>query len=637
MKGESDSMHWDDRIKKVGLLLTSIFVLGACAESGDNSETASTNSAVEESQATNDNGSSESSGESTDSKEGEASEEVDPVYGEENGLDLIELQEDKPEVAPVPVNNEPNRIATNLLEETHDAMGFNWYTTDEMPDAKVKISKSEEMSDPIEFPAEATEVTSEYAERDKDGYYIYAAAKKDEDGNFIVDENGEPEEVEGYFTDEQITTDNTQWTSEGSSLGYLELQDVTEYSYKAEADDLEPDTQYYYQVGSDEGGYSKVSSFRTSGEKGEPFQFIHYTDTQNAYWNANVNNEAAYGADTLAHALEVAPDADFALHTGDFVEVAEVEDEWVDNLDLSQDQNLHLPHAYTPGNHDEYTVLGDEKDLTAFNEHTNVPVTNDAVTGGSYYSYDYNGAHFVVLNTNDNKESEDNPEQGAIGKEQMEWAKQDIQAARDNGANWIILAYHKPIYSASYHALQDEDVQVTREEFAKLADELDVDVVLQGHDHNLTRTKSLVYTSDNFSYGEVEDTEKVEKDGVEYHVNPEGVTYIIPNTSGTKAYDAIYMKGVDHVHKVRPKLDWMTQDDVELWNSLFDVAEQPDDSPKFDHKHENYRQSQKQNFAVYTVTEDEFLIEFYQMDGNLHEGEERTVELVDSYGIKKNK
>ncbi|MDK7102995.1 metallophosphoesterase, partial [Streptococcus mitis] len=80
--------------------------------------------------------------------------------------------------------------------------------------------------------------------------------------------------------------------------------------------------------------------------------------------------------------------------------------------------------------------------------------------------------------------SEDNPEQGAIGKEQMEWAKQDIQAARDNGANWIILAYHKHIYSASYHALQDEDVQVTREEFAKLADELDVDVVLQGHDHN---------------------------------------------------------------------------------------------------------------------------------------------------------
>ncbi|MCY3036311.1 fibronectin type III domain-containing protein [Aerococcus sp. Group 2] len=267
MKGDTDRMHWDDRIKKVGLLLTSIFVLGACAETNENSDNTSADSAVEESVASGDNGVSESSAESTDSKEGEEAEEVDPVYGEENGLDLIELQDDKPEVAPVPVNNEPNRIATNLLEETTDAMGFNWYTTDKMPDAKVKVSKSEDMSDPVEFAAEATEVTSEYAERDKDGYYIYAAAKKDEDGNFIVDENGKPEEVDGYFTDEQITTDNTQWTSEGSSLGYLELQDVTEYSYKAEADDLEADTQYYYQVGSDEGGFSKVGSFRTSGEK----------------------------------------------------------------------------------------------------------------------------------------------------------------------------------------------------------------------------------------------------------------------------------------------------------------------------------------------------------------------------------
>lgn len=33
--------------------------------------------------------------------------EVDPVYGEKNGLDLIELQDSKPEVAEVVVDNEP--------------------------------------------------------------------------------------------------------------------------------------------------------------------------------------------------------------------------------------------------------------------------------------------------------------------------------------------------------------------------------------------------------------------------------------------------------------------------------------------------------------------------------------------------
>lgn len=400
----------------------------------------------------------------------------------------------------------------NIPEDPSTSMSFNWYTTDATDSPVVRVSTSEDLADAQEFPAKTAEVTSEYAERDADGYYIYASVTTDEEGEFLLDDNGEPEEILGYFTDEQITLENTQWTAEGSDLGYLGLQEVKEHTNKATATGLQPDTQYYYQLGSEAEGFSETGSFRT----------------------------AAYGADTLNHALEVAPDADFALHTGDFVETAQVEDEWVDNLDMSRESNMKLPHAYTSGNHDEYTVgWQDGKDTEAFNEHTNVPAANDAVDGGSYYSYDYAGAHFVVLNTNDNKESEDNPEEGAIGTKQLEWAKADIKKARADGADWIVLAYHKPVYSASYHALQDEDVQVTREEFVKLADELDVDVVMQGHDHNPTRTKSLVYTPDNYAYGEVEETEKKEIDGVEHHVNPDGVTYVIPNTSGTKNYDAI--------------------------------------------------------------------------------------------------
>lgn len=32
-------------------------------------------------------------------------------------------------------------------------------------------------------------------------------------------------------------------------------------------------------------------------------------------------------------------------------------------------------------------------------------------------------------------------------------------------------------------------------------------------------------------------------------MNPEGVTYVIPNTSGTKTTDAIYQKGAEHVSR----------------------------------------------------------------------------------------
>lgn len=605
--------HWSNTLKKFTAVSVSALVLVGCTGADGGQETSPAAQT--------------------------ATADVDPVYGETNGLDLIELQDAKPEVAPVPASNEPNRIAMNLPEDPATAMSFNWYTTDNLTDSVVRVSTSEDMADAVEFTADVSEVASEYAERDAEGYYIYASVTTDEEGDFLVDDNGEPEEVLGYFTDEQITRENTEWTADGDGLGYLALQEVAEHSHKATATGLEPDTQYYFQLGSESEGFSDTGSFRTATEGVSPTQFIHYTDTQNAYWNANVNNEAAYGANTLELAMETAPDAEFAVHTGDFVEIAQVEDEWVDNLDMSRESKMNLPHAYTPGNHDEYNLNyireSDAVDESAFNEHTNVPVTNGAVNGGSYYSFDHSGAHFVVLNTNDNKESADNPESGAIGAEQMEWARADIQQARDNGANWIVLMYHKPVYSASYHALQDTDVQVTREEFVQIADELDVDLVLQGHDHNLTRTKSLLYTPDNFAYGEVEETEKTEIDGVEYHVNPEGVTYVIPNTSGTKTYDAIYQKGAEHVAKVRPRLDWMTEEDTELWNGLFDIAEQPEDSPKFEHKHDNYRQSETQTFAVYTFDEDTFKIEFYVVEGDLHNGGERTVTLRDSYGIAK--
>ncbi|WP_455006529.1 hypothetical protein [Corynebacterium propinquum] len=118
-------------------------------------------------------------------------------------------------------------------------------------------------------------------------------------------------------------------------------------------------------------------------------------------------------------------------------------------------------------------------------------------------------------------------------------------------------------------------------------------------------------------------------------MNPDGVTYVIPNTSGTKAYDAIYRKGADHVGKVRPKLNWMDEADTNYWSSLFDIAEQPDESTDFAESHSNNRQSQHQHFAVYTVTDSTFKIDFYSVEGDVHGDGKRTVTLRDSYGISK--
>lgn len=564
----------------------------------------------------------------------DASSTVDSSSASSSSSNEVELLESKPEVAAVEANNTPNRIITTLNGDTQTQMGFNWYTTDKFDDAKVWVSTSEDLSDPLVFEPEVAEVTNQYAERTEDGYYIYSDLEKDDEGDPVEGEDGEPI-INGYYTDENVS--GPEWTS-GDAVGSLDLVDATEYSYKSLATDLEPSTTYYYQVGSESGEKSEIGTFNTSGESGDEFTFVQYTDTQNAYWNEHVFNEAAYGADTIKQALEVA-DADFVLHTGDVVETAEVEDEWVDIFSQSEESWLQQPLVVAPGNHDEYALnYGDPQLTEKFNEHINVPVTDEKVDGGSYYSLDYNGVHVVVANTNDNKESEDNPEGKAIGTEQLAWIEEDIKQARENGAKWVVLTYHKPLYSKSYHSLQDEDVQKVREEFMQMIDELDVDLALQGHDHVISRTKSLNFTptEENFSNATIDQAEVVlSEDNVEYYKNPSGTVFVLPNTGGTKAYDDLYGKSLEHVHEVRPDLSWMTQENLDYYNNLFAFGGQPQKDGVFANSHSNNRDSTVQNFAVYNVDGDELTVEIYQIFGELVEGEERAVEKVHEFGIVK--
>ncbi|WP_338488360.1 hypothetical protein [Ruoffia tabacinasalis] len=105
----------------------------------------------------------------------------------------------------------------------------------------------------------------------------------------------------------------------------------------------------------------------------------------------------------------------------------------------------------------------------------------------------------------------------------------------------------------------------------KLIDELDIDLALRGHEHVIKRIKPLndVSTDENLSKGVVDEAEITTEGDVKYYVKPQGTIFVLPNTGGTKGYDDIYAKGVEHTHTVRPKLDWMTQEDVDDYNHLF--------------------------------------------------------------------
>ncbi|WP_039067971.1 purple acid phosphatase family protein [Staphylococcus shinii] len=565
---------------------------------------------------------------------GEATDNANPTAQQENN-NKIKLLDKKPKVEDIKKQNKPNRIITNINGNPQSEMGFSWYTSDKFDDSKVWVSESKNFKNAKTFDTDAQKVDSKYLERDKHGNIIFKDIAKNDEGEPIKGKDGK-EKVNGYYTDKHAG--GPEWMS-GDKHGKTNLITEAEYTYKAQAKDLKPNTKYYYKVGSDNGKKSQVGQFKTAGKKGDPFNFVQYTDTQNAFWNENVRNEAAFGADTLKNAIQTAGDPSFALHTGDFIETAEVEDEWKDLYKQSRPSFMSLPVVATAGNHDEYALNEeDEKLLTKFNEHVNVPKENDAVNGGSYYSFDYNGAHMVVANTNDNKKSKDNPDEKAIGKKQMEWIKKDIKKARDNGSNWVVLNLHKPMYSKSYHALSDKDVKKIREELTKEIDDLDVDLVLQGHDHVLSRTHPLEHTStkNSFVNAKKEDTKQfVGQDNVTYYDNPKGSVYVLPNTGGTKEYDSIYDRSLEHIKKVRSELSWLTEKDLEHYDSLFKLGKQPQETDAFKDSHSNNRDSSSQNFSVYEVEGNTLKVKIYQLKGDISKGEQRNVELVDEFGIQK--
>lgn len=550
-----------------------------------------------------------------------------------NAQDYIEYVEEKPEVAEIESNNVPNRVVANFYQDTQTEMAFNWYTTDLFEDAIVLISTSEDMSDAIEITAEATEVVNEYAERTAEGYFIFADVEMVEEGDEDVpvrDEAGELVVDRGYFTDEGYENE-LDWIENGDDYGFVEFVEVTEHSYKALATELETGTEYFYQVGSPNGEMSEVGAFKTAGESGDDFRFIHVTDTQNAFFNENTRNEAAFGGDTYRNMLADNENVDFVIHTGDWIDSADLEDEWVDMFRHAQDSLFQVPWTVAPGNHDYDKVYGGHT-FEEFPEHFNLPVVDEELETGNYYSYDYNGAHFVFLDTD---EQHFNEEGVMFTEAQMEWLEEDLAAANENGANWIVLAYHRPLYSMSYHSLEDSEVQPIRDELMELIDEYDVDLVLNGHDHNLSRTKPLVF-ADNFASAEVDmaDT-KYDESYIEHYVNPEGTIFNLPNTAGTKTYDALYNRPVEFIHQARKGLSWVTEEDRDYFRSLFALGHQPQQSPAFAESHSNYRDSDVQSYSVMDVSENKLTVNTYMIYGDITKGETRITELVDSYGIIK--
>ncbi len=267
------------------------------------------------------------------------------------------------------------------------------------------------------------------------------------------------------------------------------MEDLSTYTYRA--------YDKYADVGTD------AVTVETKDLQSESFTFAHVSDSQ-----------STSGGGYFSQVLEqLSGNVDFLLHTGDVVEYSLYEEDWTSMVHNNFTYLSKMPIMAIAGNHDAIYQAGDNE----LYEHFNYPVVNgqDTDSGkGQYYSFTYGNAKFIMLNTNASSGAR-------VDEEQLRWLKNELAS---NTATWTIVGLHQPMYSPGrYGSSPDKNSQslLLRAQLGDLFAQYGVDLVLQGHDHVLSRTYPI---GENGS--PVAETWK-EVGGVQYSQDPSGVIYLM--------------------------------------------------------------------------------------------------------------
>jgi hypothetical protein len=241
----------------------------------------------------------------------------------------------------------------------------------------------------------------------------------------------------------------------------------TAYYHEARFTALRPNTLYAYRVG-DGTTWSEWFQFRTASLTPAPFSFIYLGDAQNdirSLWSR-----------TIRAAFMEAPRARFVVHAGDLVNVGESDESWGEWFGAGSWMNGMIPQVPAVGNH-EYGRLNreDPRQLAPlWRQQFALPEDGPDGLAETVYSFDYQGARIIVLNSEEATRLED----------QAEWLEARLAEHRNR---WTIVVLHHPVFSVA----SDRDNPQVRAAWKPLFDKYDVDLVLQGHDHTYGRGESV--------------------------------------------------------------------------------------------------------------------------------------------------
>ncbi len=371
--------------------------------------------------------------------------------------------------------------------------------------------------DNLRLPSNITVTFGEDAstERNINYYTKYSVTATDVQ---IVPYSANPDFSKGTTVDVDIDTECEvevlrEWPA--IDLGFIGIIYHKEYvnRHYVYISGLEANTKYCYRLGDAEKGWWSEVGVIDTADNSDSFSFFHMTDPQATTKRQHYESVAPAIATAFAN-----HNAEFILNTGDNVDDGRSFMQWKNFLNSASDTLMDTVMMSTSGNHDE------KGDYAFDNSYIFPNAPEQDTIYGVYYSYDYNNAHFAVLNSNNLGEDD------GLSTDQIEWLKADMNAS---DADWKFVAIHKGPYSNGSH-YDDDDVMVIREQLKGLMPELGIDLVFQGHDHIYMRT-------DVMDDGNVIDTEikELTYNGLDYsaYVNPDGTVYSCNGSIGVKHYE----------------------------------------------------------------------------------------------------
>ncbi len=280
--------------------------------------------------------------------------------------------------------------------------------------------------------------------------------------------------------------------------------------FSATLEKLTPGTKYSYKVG-DGQNWSDENTFKTENDKEDDTKFIVFGDSQSG--NADVPNYAPWNK-TIQSAYSKNKDANFIMNLGDLVEKGQDYRHWNNWFDATKGVIDNLPEMPVQGNHETYNATGwDSTKPKYFVSQFKVPANGPEGLKGQVYSYDYGNVHFVML---DSQEDEEAPNNDEFLKQQAAWLDSDLTV---NKKPWTIVSFHKTPY---YNKASRANVTL-KNIISPVIEKHHVDVVLNGHDHGVSRTFPI-------------------NDGKYYTDYSKGTVYYVTGRSGAKYYGDLSSK-----------------------------------------------------------------------------------------------